>query len=58
MLGVKSHRIAYALVQGYVPEPLERFNNTRVFSESDVAALRNYFHGQDSSSNGKEETER
>ena len=46
-LGVRAHRIIYALNQGFVEEPEERFNRTRIFTEDDVERLGRYFHAKD-----------
>lgn len=43
MLDVKAHKITYAIAQGMVPEPEERFNRVRVFKDEDVQRLREYF---------------
>jgi DNA-binding transcriptional MerR regulator len=46
-LGVRAHRIIYALNQGFVEEPEERFNRTRIFTEEDVERLGEYFQAKD-----------
>jgi len=43
ILGVKPFRISYALSNGYLPEPLERITNRRMFSENDLKLAREYF---------------
>lgn len=42
LLGVKSHRITYAITNGMVPEP-GRFCGKRLFASEDVERLANYF---------------
>jgi DNA-binding transcriptional MerR regulator len=46
MLGVRTHRIIYAITQGMVQEPAERFNRSRVFTDTDVQRLREYFRSR------------
>ncbi len=43
LAGVRGYRIAYAISQGYLPEPKERFNRQRVFTDEDIARIRTYF---------------
>lgn len=43
LVGVKPHRIEYALRNGYLPEPAERVTNRRIFSASDLQAAMVYF---------------
>lgn len=43
IVGVKAHRISYAVSNGFLPEPAERITNRRMFTESDVAAAQRYF---------------
>lgn len=42
VVGVKAHRIVYAITNGYLTEP-ERIMNFRMFSEEDIAAAKEYF---------------
>jgi hypothetical protein len=43
IVGVKAHRIAYAISNGYLAEPVERVTNRRLFSTSDLQAALVYF---------------
>ena len=43
LVGVKPHRIEYALRNGYLPEPAERVTNRRIFSTADLQAALLYF---------------
>jgi DNA-binding transcriptional MerR regulator len=43
IVGVKAHRIAYAISNGYLPEPAQRVTNRRLFSTADLQAAMIYF---------------
>lgn len=43
IVGVKAHRISYAVSNGYLAEPAERITNRRIFTESDLQAAKKYF---------------
>jgi len=43
LLGVRKHRIEYALGEHYLPEPKLRFLNKRVFDSSEVCVIASYF---------------
>jgi DNA-binding transcriptional MerR regulator len=43
IVGVKAHRISYALSNGFLPEPAERITNRRIFTEADLQAAKTYF---------------
>lgn len=43
IVGVKAHRIAYAISNGYLPEPAQRVTNRRLFSTADLQAALLYF---------------
>lgn len=43
MIGQPGHRIGYALSNGYLPEPEERLNNHRLFTQADIEGIRKYF---------------
>jgi DNA-binding transcriptional MerR regulator len=43
LVGVKPHRIEYALKNGYLPEPAERVTNRRIFTVTDLQAALLYF---------------
>lgn len=43
LVGVKPHRIEYALKNGYLPEPAERVTNRRIFTPADLQAAMVYF---------------
>jgi hypothetical protein len=43
LVGVKPHRIEYALKNGYLPEPAERVTNRRIFTTTDLQAAMIYF---------------
>lgn len=43
MLGVRSHRVGYAVSSGAVPEPDQRLGNKRVFTEEDIRRLAEHF---------------
>ncbi len=41
--GVRGYQVAYAISQGYLPEPEQTFNRQRVFTDEDIARIREYF---------------
>lgn len=41
--GVRSYQVAYAISQGYLPETENWFNRQRVFTDADVARIKEYF---------------
>ena len=43
LLGIRRHRIEYALVSGYLPEPKLRFVGKRVFDPAEVRVVAAYF---------------
>jgi DNA-binding transcriptional MerR regulator len=43
IVGVKAHRISYAVSNGYLPEPAARITNRRMFTHADVEAAKRYF---------------
>lgn len=43
IVGVKAHRIEYALRNGYLAEPVERVTNRRIFTIADLQAALMYF---------------
>ena len=43
IVGVRAHRISYAISSGFLPEPAERITNRRMFTEADVQAAKLYF---------------
>jgi len=43
LVGVKQHRIEYALKNGYLREPAERVTNRRIFTTADLQAAMVYF---------------
>jgi DNA-binding transcriptional MerR regulator len=43
LLGVKAYRVEYLLAHGLVPEPQLRISGRRVFTASDLEALRKHF---------------
>jgi predicted site-specific integrase-resolvase len=43
IVGVKAHRIEYALRNGYLSEPAERVTNRRIFTTADLQAALMYF---------------
>lgn len=43
IVGVKAYRISYAISNGYLPEPVQRVTNRRLFSTSDLQAALIYF---------------
>ena len=46
IVGVKAHRISYAVSNGYIAEPEERITNRRMFTEADLLAAKKYFATQ------------
>lgn len=46
LIGVRKHRIEYALTSGYLPEPKLRFVGKRVFDPSEVRVIASYFGQQ------------
>ena len=47
IVGVRPHRISYAVSNGFLTEPIERITNRRMFTSSDVEAAMKYFTGKD-----------
>lgn len=43
LVGVRGHRISYAITNGHLPEPEERLNNHRLFTEADVVRIKKFF---------------
>lgn len=43
MVGTPPHRISYAITNRHLPEPEERLNNHRLFTEADVKHIQKYF---------------
>ena len=43
LVGTPPHRIAYAITNRHLPEPEERLNNHRLFTEADVKRIQEYF---------------
>ena len=43
IVGVKAHRISYAVSNGYIAEPAARITNRRMFTEADLQAAKKYF---------------
>ncbi len=43
LVGVKAHRIAYAIANGLLVEPAHRITNRRLFTAADVEAARAHF---------------
>ena len=42
IVDVRDFRIAYAIDQGYLPEP-PRIGNQRIFNDEDIERIRQYF---------------
>lgn len=43
LVGVRGYQIAYAIQQGYLPEPELRLTHQRIFSDADITRIREYF---------------
>lgn len=43
IVGVKAHRIGYAVANGYLPEPAQKITNRRMFTDADVKIAKEYF---------------
>ena len=43
MVGVRGYQIAYAIQQGYLPEPEQRLTHQRIFTDRDIVRIRDYF---------------
>lgn len=43
LVGVRGYQIAYAIQQGYLPEPELRLTHQRIFCDDDIARIRQYF---------------
>ena len=43
LLGIRKHRIEYAIASGYLPEPKLRFVGKRVFNPAEVRVVASYF---------------
>ncbi len=46
VVGVKAHRISYAVSNGFLSEPVERITNRRLFTQADLEAAKKYFARQ------------
>lgn len=51
MVGVRGYQIAYAISQGYLPEPKQRLNHQRLFTLQDIDRIRKYFANKPSKPN-------
>jgi hypothetical protein len=47
LIGIRKHRIEYALSEGYVPEPKLRFIGKRAFDPGEVCTIAAYFEKDD-----------
>lgn len=43
LVGTTPHRIGYAISNQHLPEPEERLNNHRLFTEADIERIKKYF---------------
>ena len=43
IVGVRGYQIAYAIQQGYLPEPEQRLTHQRIFTDADIIRIREYF---------------
>ena len=43
IVGCRGYQIAYAIQQGYLPEPALRLAHQRIFTDSDIVRIREYF---------------
>lgn len=43
LVGVRGYQIAYAIQQGYLPEPEMRLTHQRIFTDQDIVRIREYF---------------
>jgi hypothetical protein len=43
LLGIRKHRIEYALSEGLIPEPKLRFIGKRVFDPSEICIVASHF---------------
>ena len=43
IVGVRGYQIAYAIQQGYLPEPELRLTHQRIFTDADIVRIREYF---------------
>lgn len=43
LLGIRKHRIEYAITSGHIPEPPIRFLGKRVFGPAEVRVAASYF---------------
>lgn len=41
--GYRSYQVAYAISQGHIPEVKEWINRQRIFTDEDVARIKEYF---------------
>ena len=41
--GVRGYQVAYAITQGYLPEPQQWFNRQRIFTDQDIVRIKEYF---------------
>jgi hypothetical protein len=47
LLGIRKHRIEYALTSGLIPEPKVRFVGKRAFDPAEVCTIAAYFEKDD-----------
>ena len=43
IVGVRGYQIAYAITQGYLPEPELRLTHQRIFTDRDIEKIKRYF---------------
>lgn len=43
LLGIRRHRLEYAITSGHVPEPKLRFVGKRAFDPNEVCTIASYF---------------
>jgi hypothetical protein len=53
LLGIRKHRIEYALSEGFLPEPRARFVGKRCFAPDEVRVVASYF-GKEQHGDSKE----
>jgi hypothetical protein len=47
LLGIRKHRLEYALTSGLIPEPKLRFLNKRAFDPTEVCVIASHFGTND-----------
>lgn len=53
IVGVRGYQIAYAIQQGYLPEPELRLTHQRIFTDADIVRIKEYFANKPKTNKGR-----